>query len=81
MAQFLAWVDQRMDDDGIYERRKMWVEMRSRSSDKQHPLARFFGQGRQLLKSGHAGTLVKEKLVGTALPKLLAKEWMIAPTT
>ncbi len=78
--QFLAWVDRRMDDAGVYERRKMWMELRSRSSDKQHSLARFLSQMHKLSKSSHVGTFVKEKLVGTALPKLLAKEWMITPT-
>lgn len=77
---FLSWIEHRIEESGIYERRGTWVEARAEYFATENRLISVFYLGTHLLKSGHAGSLVWEKLFGSALPQRLARKWMKRPS-
>jgi len=75
--EFITWVDRRMMEEGVFERRKAWADARADYFASKKSLISAFRFGKHLLKSGHAALLVWERFFGTSLPKRLAQEWMV----
>lgn len=73
---FIAWVERRMMEEGALERYKAWANARSEFFTRKSRLAGMCLFSMRLLKSGHAHMLFYEKVIGSFLPKRLAKEWM-----
>lgn len=73
---FLNWVENRMEESGVFARRKAWVDARVAFFANQNNLIGAFRCGARLMQSGHAIALVWEKFFGSALPERLAQDWM-----
>lgn len=73
---FIAWVDRRMMEEGVFERRKAWTDARIEYFAAQNTLAGALRFSARLLRSRHASVLIWEKLLGSSLPERLAREWM-----
>jgi glycosyltransferase involved in cell wall biosynthesis len=74
--EFVKWVDRRMAEKGIYERRKAWAKMRAEFYAGEN---RLIGAGRftcRLFQSNYAIALAREKFFGSSVPKELAREWL-----
>ncbi len=72
---FLQWVARRLADERIEEMHYEWGEYRSAYLDSRRSLvslARFAGR---TIRSGHALRLAASKLIGSSLPRRLAREW------
>jgi glycosyltransferase involved in cell wall biosynthesis len=74
--EYIKWVDTRMTEEGVFERRKAWGNARAAFFAAENRLTGAFRFACRLLQSGHASTLVWEKFFGSSLPKRLAREWM-----
>jgi glycosyltransferase involved in cell wall biosynthesis len=74
-AQFVAWVERRMDEAGYFAQRRAWQEARATAlaqPGRARALLRF---GRDIAASGHGAALVAQKLWGNGLARRLAGEW------
>jgi glycosyltransferase involved in cell wall biosynthesis len=74
--EFVAWVDRRMMEEGLFERRKTWTDGRAAYFATKNGLTDALRFGIRLFQSGHASALVWEKFFGSSLPQRLAREWM-----
>ena len=72
---FLDWIEQRMGETGVFERRRLWVAARNRAFTGPSRARGLLGFAADLLKSGYAGPLLAEKFSGSGLPQRLAAEW------
>lgn len=75
-AEFLAWVERRMVEDGYFEQRRVWQEARARALSGGNRMAAAGRFGLDLMRTGHGPTLIAHKLVGNDLAQRLAGEWM-----
>ena len=73
---FMTWVGNRIEESGVYERRKAWIDARAEYFANKNRLTATLRTGIGLLQSGHASTLMWENLFGSSLPRRLAQEWM-----
>jgi glycosyltransferase involved in cell wall biosynthesis len=73
---FFTWIVRRMIEEGVFEKRKARAEARAEYFAKQNQMVGAIHFGSHVLKTGYAGTLLREKLFGSSLPKKLAQEWM-----
>jgi glycosyltransferase involved in cell wall biosynthesis len=73
---FLEWIENRIEDSGIFERRKSWIGARTEYFTAQNRLNGTLRFGLRLLQSGNAGLQMWERLFGYSLPRRLAREWM-----
>ena len=69
------WLESRIEESGVFERRKTWVDARAAFFATKNRLAGTLCFGTRLLQSGHTSALVWEKLFGYSLPQRLAQEW------
>lgn len=74
---FMAWCEKRMEEDGILERRRVWIAARADFFALESRINGAFRFGMRLLQSGHASSLLQEKFFGCSLPKRLANEWVV----
>jgi len=72
---FFAWVKQEMNKAGVFEMRRAWAEARVAYFVQSNRLVGLACFAVQLMTSGHAFRLIKEKLVGTDLAERLALKW------
>lgn len=75
-SMFLKWVETQIDASLAFVRLKAWGDARTlyyAAGSKVTGSIRFTSR---LLKSGHAGALVWNKLYGSSLPRHLAQKWM-----
>jgi glycosyltransferase involved in cell wall biosynthesis len=75
--EFAKWGDRRMSEEGFFERRNAWADARAafyKAKNRVNGTARC---AYHLLRSGHAGALIWERILGSSLPKRLAGEWMM----
>jgi glycosyltransferase involved in cell wall biosynthesis len=77
--QFVSWVNARMTEEGVLERRGDWAKARASFFVPDSRLSGLFGFAGHLLRSRQAGVLVREKLFGFSLAEQLAREWMNRP--
>jgi glycosyltransferase involved in cell wall biosynthesis len=73
---FLEWIERRMIEERMFDKRKAWADARAVYFAKENRLVGAFQFGTRLLQSGHASALVRKKLFGSSLPQRLAREWM-----
>jgi glycosyltransferase involved in cell wall biosynthesis len=73
---FMEWVEKLMAEKGELDRLGTWGGARGAYFAKENRLRGAIHLGSLLLKSGSAGTLLREKLFGSSLPRSLALEWM-----
>ena len=76
---FMIWIRNRIEESDVYERRQAWVDARAKHFATKNKLMATLRTGIGLLQSGHASTLMWEKLFGSSLPQRLAQEWMQRP--
>lgn len=74
--EFITWVDRRIMEEGVFKRRQAWTNARAEYFASESRMAGAIRFGTRLLQSGHANSLIWEKLFGSSLPQLLAREWM-----
>ena len=74
--RFVAWIDDRLTEEGVFERCEAWADARTEYFTSATQLSGAFRFGARLLLSGHAVLLILEKIFGSSLPKRLAQEWM-----
>ncbi len=74
--QLVTWVNRRMTEEGIFERRQAWVDARAEYFASESRLAGTVRGVVRLLRSGHGTVLLWEKLFGMSVPKRLAQQWM-----
>ncbi len=75
---FIAWVNERLVQEGLIGRRGIWQEARTEFFAAGNRLSGLFGFSRRIMRSGHAAGLIREKLFGVDYPRRLARQWMIA---
>jgi len=74
--EFLKWVETRIYQEAVFEKRKAWADARAEYFAMKNKLigALFFLI--RLLQSGHLCSLVREKILGTSLTQRLSWERM-----
>ncbi len=72
---FLAWVEKRMAEEGVFERHETKGEIRLAYLATDNRLLGALRLGAQLLRSGSAPALIRDEIRGTRFPKRLADEW------
>jgi glycosyltransferase involved in cell wall biosynthesis len=72
---FLEWLERRLIEEGIFEKRKAWADARADYFARGNRMISAFCFGARLLQSGHSTSLVREKFFGSSLPEHLAREW------
>jgi glycosyltransferase involved in cell wall biosynthesis len=75
-AIFLNWIENRVDEDGVFDRRKAWTDARAAYFSSMSRQVGTILFGTRLLQSGHAFVLIYEKLFGSQLPERFAYEWI-----
>jgi hypothetical protein len=75
----VSWVDKRISEERIFERRRAWSDARAAFFAAENRLVGAFLFGTRLVRSGHAAVSLWEKLVGFSLPERLATEWTRQP--
>jgi glycosyltransferase involved in cell wall biosynthesis len=75
-SAFLNWVDTRVEESGVFERRKVWADARAEYFTAVNRLTASSRFVMRLLQSGHFNGLVWEKFFGSSLPRRLAREWV-----
>jgi glycosyltransferase involved in cell wall biosynthesis len=73
---FLAWVEKKVDQSGLLERRARWNDARERLLSTPSRVKRGFAFGARLSMSGHAVTLLTERIFGLSLPRRLVQDWI-----
>jgi glycosyltransferase involved in cell wall biosynthesis len=73
---FLGWIEGRLMEEGVFERRKVWADARAEYFATNSRMIRVFRFGTRILKSGHAVALLWDKVYGSSLPERLAREWV-----
>ncbi|MHB8111274.1 MAG: glycosyltransferase family 2 protein [Syntrophorhabdaceae bacterium] len=76
---FLEWIEQRIEDQGIFERRESWYNARAEYFTAENKLNGMLRFGIRLLQSGYIRSQAWERLFGSSLPGRLAHEWMNQP--
>jgi glycosyltransferase involved in cell wall biosynthesis len=76
--EFLVWVERRLLEEGVFERRKEWADAHAGYFATENGVTGALRFGIRLLQSRHASALVWEKFFGSSLPQRLAREWMAA---
>ena len=74
--QFSDWVETRVEEEKVYERRQIWNDARDAVFSHRSRLIGSLAFLKILLSSPYAGSLIQEKFLGTNLPEQLAREWM-----
>lgn len=74
--EFLSWVEKRIQESGVFERRSNWANARALYFAAGNKLAGAFSFGTALLQSGYANALIRERFFGSCLPQRLAWEWI-----
>lgn len=74
-AKFIAWVDGRLREEGVFERRKAWEDARAMYFATQNRMAGTSRFATHILKSGYGMALLWEKGFGSTLSRRLAKVW------
>jgi hypothetical protein len=77
--EFVAWVDRRSAEEGVFARYKVRADARAEYFAAENRLAGTLRFCTRLFQSGHAGALVWDKMFGSSLPRRLAWEWMRRP--
>jgi glycosyltransferase involved in cell wall biosynthesis len=77
--EFASWVDTRIREDGVLERRDDWTNARASYLNAGSRVSGLIGFAGLLLRSRQAGALLREKLFGFSLAEQLAHEWMKRP--
>lgn len=75
--EFLNWVERRVEESHIFERQRYWIEARANYFSERKKLTGIIRFIAYLVKFGHIGLLLREKLAGSSLPRHLAEEWMV----
>lgn len=75
---FRNWVEKRMEELGIFERRKAWTDARAKYFATGNRLNGVIHFSTHLLQSGYASVLIWEKFFGSSLPQRLVREWIVA---
>jgi glycosyltransferase involved in cell wall biosynthesis len=73
---FLSWMEKRLDQERVFDRRRAWAEARSLFFSANNRLTGTLRFGRRVLQSGHLFALCWERVFGSPLPQQLANEWM-----
>jgi glycosyltransferase involved in cell wall biosynthesis len=72
---FRGWLEVRVDQSQVFEYVNEWTKARENYFSQNNRLMGGLLSLKQLLRSGHAGTLIWIKLFGSDLPKRFAREW------
>jgi glycosyltransferase involved in cell wall biosynthesis len=72
---FKVWLEARVDQSQVFEYVNAWTKARENYFSQNNRLVGGLLSLKQLLRSGHAGTLIWIKLFGSDLPKRFAQEW------
>jgi len=75
---FLNWIEKRMEELDVFEKRKAWADARAKYFATKNRLNGAIRFGTHLLQSGYISVLVWEKFFGSSLPQRLMREWIIA---
>jgi glycosyltransferase involved in cell wall biosynthesis len=73
--RFRDWVELRIDEEGIFEMRKIWLTAREKFFRHNNKLVGGLHFTKQLFSTVNPVTLIKHKLIDSDLPKRLAQEW------
>ena len=75
---FLSWLTFRLDEKKVFETSASWQELRE--NWYSIPSASIISKGKRLItnlvKSGNAGNILKQRLFNQNLPVILAEEWI-----
>ena len=74
--EFLNWTERRLIEKGFLDRWKEWMEARSLFFSSENRVVGALRFSIQLLNSGHVLEILKEKCLGSSVPRRLAQEWM-----
>ena len=72
---FIDWVNTRIDEIGVFAKRKTWDDARIEYFSVKNKLISIIIFGFCLLRSDHTLSLIYEKVFGSDLPVRLAREW------
>ncbi|WP_281796914.1 glycosyltransferase family 2 protein [Desulforhabdus amnigena] len=75
-SSFLEWVENRIDQESVCEKRKAWNAARSEFLQAKNRLTGIIRFSNRLLHSSHTRELLSEKFFGSSLPQRLASEWV-----
>jgi hypothetical protein len=74
--QFFEWIEEQLNHEGVFDRRRAWSRARAAYFAQPNRLAGILSFWEKLLRSGHALALLKEKVFGSDLPNQLAEKWL-----
>jgi hypothetical protein len=72
---FRDWVELRIDEEGVFEMRKIWLAAREKFFLHNNKLLGGLHFAKQLFSTVDPVTLIKHKLIDPDLPQQLAQEW------
>lgn len=73
--QFLKWVEQRMEDAKVFEKRWIWEDVRSSFFDNTDRVSAWKDAIWKIARSRYAYSLLRDWVLGSRLERRLAKEW------
>jgi len=74
---FSSWVENRIKELGVAERRNAWTDGRDKYFATENKLTGAYRFIIRLWQSGQMSALAWGKLFGSSLPKRLAREWIV----
>ena len=74
-AEFTSWLEKRLSEEGVFERKEVWSSARNTFFHSQNRLFGGIQFTGKLFTYKHVFALMKEKFFGSDLPERLAQEW------
>ncbi len=76
VPQFFCCIEERLDLLEVFERRRVWSEVRATYFVSSNRLIGAMRFGERLVRSGYAFPFLRKKLVGSSLAEQLAHDWI-----
>ena len=73
---FYLWVENQIDEASIFEKKRVWIDARTKYYSSSNKLIRIFSFVLHLLQSRHFFFVIHEKLFGSHLPVRLSRKWI-----
>lgn len=75
--QFLKWVEQRMEDAKVFEKRRIWEDVRSSFFNSSNRVSAWMDAIWKIARSRYGYSLLRDWVLGSRLERRLAKEWRV----
>lgn len=72
---FLSWLERRLEEEAVFESQNFYVGVRSELFQERSMIARELRLAIRVLRSPYARLILRERLVGSGIPRRAAREW------